>query len=475
MDLLVPLDRSPAAPPLRQQLESRLRDAVRTGALRPDVGLPPTRTLAGELGVSRGVVVGVYEQLVAEGYLVARRGDGTRVATGVRTTATTTTASAATAATTADGHANGHPHASQATTPRWDLTPSLPDLSAFPRGAWLKATAKALRTAPDAALGYGDPRGAEPLRHALADYLGRVRGVVADPENIIVTVGSRQAVWLCLDALADRGARRVAHESPGWRGQVHAAEDAGLTPVPAPVDAFGLDPSGLDADAVCLSPAHQFPTGVVLAPERRAALIAHARAHGTLLVEDDYDAEFRYDREPVGALQGLAPDLVAYTGTAAKTLAPGLRLAWVVAPAALAVAMAERKARADRGSPVLEQLALAELIATGELDRHLRRVRLRYRRRRDAMTRALADQLPHARVEGVAAGLHVLVRLPDGDEDALVAGAHAAGIRVEGLRRHGGDPGAPPGLLVGYANVPEPAAPAAAAALARALARTIGP
>ncbi len=448
MDLQVSIDRTPGAPALREQLERQLLGAIRSGALRSGVALPPSRSLAAQLGISRGVVVAAYDQLAAEGFLVVRRGDRTRIAK----------------LPDSPEESIAHPRSSWPTAPiRWDLAPSSPDLSAFPRSEWVTATNRVLRAMPDAALGYGDPRGTMELRTALADYLGRVRGVLTHPDRIVITSGSRQALSLICRVLAAQGARRVAHESPGWRLQRDAALDAGLEPIAAPVDAQGLDHSNVQADAICVTPAHQFPTGVALAPERRGVLVAWAREHAALIIEDDYDSEFRYDREPIGALQGLAPDAVAYIGTAAKTLAPGLRIAWAVLPERLAPVVAQAKSRADRGTPVIEQLVLADFIQRGGLDRHLRRTRLRYRRRRDAFVAALGEQLPEARVEGIAAGLHIVAHLEYGDERALVAALRRAGISAEGLKEHGARQDAAPALVLGYANVPEAAAPAAVA------------
>ena len=321
--------------------------------------------------------------------------------------------------------------------PNFDLRTGRPDLSAFPRTAWHAALGRVLKALPDAELGYGDPRGYGPLREALAEQLGRTRGVLAEPAQIVVCGGLAPGLAVVLRALRRRGARLVAVEDPGWRGQVRAAEQAGLAWAPARVDEQGIVVDELgDVDAVVVTPAHQFPTGVVLAPERRAQLVAWARERGALIVEDDYDAEYRYDREPVGALQALAPDHVLYAGSASKTLAPALRLGWLVAPAWLAPDLAAEKDRADRGTAVLEQAALADLVARGELDRHLRRTRRRYRARRDALVAALAHHLPAARVGGAAAGLHVVAWLPDGaDEARIAAAARERGVAVDRAAR----------------------------------------
>jgi GntR family transcriptional regulator/MocR family aminotransferase len=444
----------------RTQIEHVLRTAVRTGRLRPATRLPASRTLAGDLGVSRGVVVEAYEQLVAEGWLVARRGDGTRVA-------------ALPARHAQAGDSRRSCFGVQDEVP-FDLRTGRADLSAFPRAAWHQALGRALRTLPDSALDYGDWRGHEPLRDALAAHLGRTRGVVGDPADVVVCGGLYQGLTVVWRALRRRGARRVAIEDPGWRGQRRSVELAGLECVTVAVDADGIvveDLAALDVDAVVVTPAHQHPTGVVLAPERRAQLVAWARERAALVVEDDYDAEYRYDRDPVGALQGLAPDHVLYAGSASKTLAPALRLAWLVAPAHLTGDLAREKDLADRGTPVLDQAALADLLGRGDVDRHLRRTRRRYRARRDALVEALG---PDAGVSGIAAGLHAVVPLGAQDDGSAVAAACLArGVRVETI--HGSCTVVAPragGLLLGYAALPEPSLRRAAALVRAALAET---
>jgi GntR family transcriptional regulator/MocR family aminotransferase len=451
MELLVALDPR-ASDPLHTQLERALREDVRAGRLPAGARLPSSRDLAAQLGVSRGVVVEAYAQLAAEGYLATRRGSGTRVAAGL--------------ARATDGAPVGDaPRASA----RWTFHPGQPDLAGFPRAAWQASLRRALQAMPDAALGYGSPRGSRELRAALVEHLGRTRGVVARPDRMLVTSGFQQAFALVCRALVRAGATRVAVEDPGWFGHVLALRDAGLEPVPIGVDADGArveELDGLGVDAVVVTPAHQAPMGGVLAPERRAWLLAWAQRKGALIVEDDYDAEYRYDREPVGALQGVAPELVVYAGTASKILAPALRLGRLVVPSGLARPLVEAKSLADLGTPILEQLALADFVARGELDRHLRRMRRRYRSRRDALLAALAEHLPRARVQGVAAGLHAVALMDDGafDEAALMRDAWARGIEVHGLSLNRLTPGRP-GLVLGYAAMPEPAIAAATAEL----------
>ena len=284
---------------------------------------------------------------------------------------------------------------------RFDFRPSVPDVSTFPRAAWLRSLRQALATITDADLGYGDPRGVEVLRSALADYLGRVRGVVADPEHIIVTNGYTQGLGLVCHALAAAGATRIALEDPSNPEDGLVAAHAGLEPVLIGVDEAGTRVDELehaDADAVVLTPAHQHPTGVVLTGERRTALLAWLRASDTIAIEDDYDAEYRYDRAAIGALQGLDPDRVIYAGSASKTLAPALRIGWLVVPPSLLQAVSHEKLLADRGTARIEQHAFADFLTRGELDRHLRRMRARYRSRRDALVDALTEALPEAAV-----------------------------------------------------------------------------
>ncbi|MBW3654074.1 MAG: PLP-dependent aminotransferase family protein [Actinobacteria bacterium] len=446
MDLHIDLERAAGAT-LRARVENALRDAIRSGLLAPGARLPPTRALSAQLGVSRGVVVEAYAQLVAEGYLRARQGSGTAVA------------AAAGAPATAPVRAPAAPPI------RHDLSPFVPALSAFPRDAWRAALNRALRSAPDERLGLPDGAGLPELRAALASYLARSRGVRADAGQVVICNGLRQGIGLLWATLAAGGAQRVAVERPGWRGIAETAQDAGLDAVGVAVDAQGLVVERLAAlervDAVAVAPAHQYPTGAVMPPARRAALVAWAQAHGALIVEDDYDAEYRYDREPIGSIQGLAPQHVAYGGSASKSLAPGIRLGWLVVPPQLVEPMAALQRRRGGMPAALDQLALADLIERGELDRHLRSQRRRYRRRRDALLDALATRLPEVEIEGAAAGLFVVLRLPPRViEEAVVRHARAVGVTLEG----GGGP--EPSVVVGYANLAEAGIASAVEALA---------
>jgi GntR family transcriptional regulator / MocR family aminotransferase len=427
-----------AAPPhgLADWLTAAVRDAVSDGRLPAGSRLPATRVLAGQLGVSRGVVVEAYQRLTDEGLLAGRRGGGT-VVLAAAPPPTTAPAEEITAAVAID------------------LRPGQPDLSAFPRQAWLNAERAALARTPDSALGYGDPRGTRELRAALATWLARSRGVRADPSAIVVVGGVAQGLALLAQVLTRRGVGTIGYEDPGSRGTRDQLERWGLRLAPVPVDDLGLDVAALattPVETMFVTPAHQYPTGVVLGAARRRALLDWAR-RGGLVIEDDYDAEHRYDRAPVAALAALAPDHVVYVGSVSKTLAPALRLGWVVAPTAVREELVVRKQWSDITSPALGQLALAEFLTSGGFERHLRRVRVRQRGRRDALLAALREHLPSARVHGVAAGLHLLVGLPDGIDDAAVAErVLAAGVAVQPLSYHRLRPG-PPGLVIGYAAV----------------------
>ena len=459
MELLLTVSREAGREPLQAQLERQLREAIRGGRLEAGARLPPTRSLAAELGVSRGVVVEAYAQLSAEGYLATRRGAGTVVAATARP-------------------APPPPPAPYPRAVPEDFHPGTPDLASFPRAAWLRSLRSVLRDVPDEQLGYADPSGTPELRTALARYLGRARGVAADGGRLLVTSGLTQGVALACRALRARGARRIAVEDPGFMVHRAVVAHCGLEVVPVPVDAHGLRTDALPAlaaDALLATPAHQMPLGGVLAPVRRAALIVWAEARDAYVVEDDYDAEHRYDREPVGALQGLAPERVIYAGCASKVLAPGLRLGWLALPQALAAAVATEKALDDLGTSVLDQLALADFLERGELDRHLRRMRPRYRARRDALIAALARELPGWRIgDGIAAGLHVVALLPEAvDEAAFLATAAEHGMRLHGLSWFRVTPG-PPGLVLGFGSASEPALARAVAQLARVAAAVPG-
>ena len=445
-ELLLAVDRR-AAEPLRSQLELQLRDAIRSGRLGSGERLPSTRELARELGLSRGLVQDCYAQLIAEGYLESRVGSATRVAAGAAAPPPTAPSSAPAASRPAQAEPGSAPPAwADHAAPRGplvsvDFAAGVPDLASFPRADWAWAVREACRAAPNAVLGYGDPRGGQELREVLAAYLRRVRAAVADPARIVVCAGFAQGLNIVLRALAGGGISLVAFEDPGYSVTVAAAAvAAGVDAVPVPVDESGIDVAALAATgarAVVLTPAHQWPTGVVLSPQRRLQLAEWAAGADATIIEDDYDAEFRYDRDPVGAVQGLAPDRVTAIGTVSKSLAPSLRLGWVLCAPWLAAAVGAEKARQDRGSPVIDQLALAILMESGRYDRHLRRMRASYARKRSALTGALAAHAPDVAVTGLAAGFHAVAHLPGTlAEQPVVAAARERSVGLYGMSSH---------------------------------------
>ncbi|HEX4661413.1 MAG TPA: PLP-dependent aminotransferase family protein [Streptosporangiaceae bacterium] len=457
-ELLLGLDRG-SGQPLRSQLEAGLREAIRSGRLHGGERVPSSRELARELGVSRGLVQECYSQLLSEGYLASQVGSATRVAAGAYP-------------------APPGPAQRPVPPPRLiaDFRIGVPDLASFPRGDWVWATREACGSMATADLDYGDPRGSAVLRAVLAGYLRRVRAAAADPEQMIVSTGFAQGVGLVLRALARAGVRRAAFEDPGYGSAeadetVRAAAAIGLSVVHVPVDDLGIDVTALGASGaqvVVVTPAHQSPTGVVLAAGRRHALVDWASRNDAFIVEDDYDSEFRYDREPVGVLQGLAPGRVFTIGTASKALAPAVRLGWVLAPPSLAGAVAAEKAMSDRGSSTLDQLALAALLESGRYDRHLRRMRAIYARRRARLIAALAGHAPGIRLTGLAAGFHAVAHLPaSADEQAVVAAARERQVGLHamgGYRASGG--AAPPQLVMGFGNLSERAIEPGIAAVA---------
>jgi GntR family transcriptional regulator / MocR family aminotransferase len=461
-ELLVRLDRS-APQPLRAQLEASLRDAIRDGRLRAGERLPSSRELARDVGVSRGMVQDCYGQLLAEGYLTSRTGSATRVADISRVVSP-----------------SARPPSQRPAEPELiaDFKPGVPDLSSFPRTDWAWAVKQACTEAADADLGYGDPHGSAVLREVLAGYLRRVRAAAASPAQMVISTGFAQGLNLVLRALArESGVTRVAFEDPGYGSAqadetVRATLAVGLQVSYVPVDEDGLvvgELAASGAQVVVVTPAHQSPTGVVLSPARRHALTEWARRGGGYVVEDDYDSEFRYDKDPVGALQGIAPEQVFLLGTASKALAPAVRLGWVHAPAPLAAAVAAEKEISDRGSCTLDQLALATLFTTGRYDRHLRRMRTVYAARRTALTDAFARHAPRVQLTGLAAGFQAVAPLtPGADETAVVAAARERRVGLHGIGDYYGDPdsAAPPVLVMGFGNVRERAIEPAIAAVA---------
>ncbi|MFB7457234.1 PLP-dependent aminotransferase family protein [Streptomyces sp. NPDC056188] len=456
----------PAGPGVRRGLTDALREAVRGGRLAPGTRLPSSRSLAADLGIARNTVADAYADLVAEGWLTARQGSGTRVARGAPASPFGQTPSAEAR------RAGAAPQPRERPRPVHDLVPGTPDLASFPRTQWLKAARRALATAPHHALGYGDPRGRPELRTALAGHLARVRGVRTDPDHLLVCAGFSHGLRILGTVLRARGVTTVAVESYGLDVHWDLLARVGLRTRPLPFDGLGTVTGDLAGPgAVLLTPAHQFPMGVPLHPDRRAAVTDWARRTGGLILEDDYDGEFRYDRQPVGALQGLDPDHVVHLGTASKSLAPGLRLAWMALPPSLMEEATAAKGPSDTCG-VLDQLTLAEFITSGAYDRHVRSARLRYRRRRDALVEALATRAPDVHPTGIAAGLHAVLRLPPGTEPAVVQAAAWQGLALHGLSRFRHEQAAVApldALVVGYGTPPDHAWAGALDALCRVL------
>lgn len=420
-------------------LTQAVRQGIEDGRLPAGTRLPATRVLGEELGVSRGTVVEAYQRLTEEGLVVPNRGGGTVVAHDVPVA----------------GHRG---RTDRTAADAIDLSTGLPDLTAFPRTAWLRAEREALARSTATELGYADPQGVAELREELASWLARSRGVHVDPDRIIVTAGVTQALSLIAQVLRDRGATTIAVEDPGSEGSRRVLGYWMDHVTPVPVDQHGIVVSELvrtDPSAVTVTPAHHAPTGVVLSPQRRRELVGWA-GDGGLIVEDDYDAEYRYDRTSIRALHTLAPDSIAYTASLSKTLAPALRLGWLVVPAPLHDEVVTKRWATDLGSPALPQLALASLIRTGMLEKHLRVMRARHRKRRDAAVDAVARHLPDCTVQGIAAGVQILVMLPEHVDDAAIARRAAErGIEIQPLSHHRIRPGTP-GLVIGYgAHTPE--------------------
>jgi len=441
---------------LHRQIEAAIRDGIRSGRLRLGAALPPTRTVAAGLGVSRGVVVEAYQQLVAEGYLTSRAGGYTHVAIGPQ------------------------PAQAPAAAPppravRVDFGYGRADVSNFPRAAWLRSIRTVLTEAPSDRFGYLTGRGAPELCQEIADYTNRVRGTSSRPDDVVICNGYAQGITLVIQALADSGAKRLAVEDPSSLDDaVPLAAAAGLEVLGVPVDAGGIRVDALersDADAVILTPSHQWPLGAVLSADSRAAVLRWAKSRSALVIEDDYDAEYRYDRTPIGAMQGLAPDQVVYAASASKTLAPGLRLGWLLVPSHLVGAVATAKIAADRGSAVIDQLAFADFLSRGEFDRHLRQMRPIYRRRRDVMLHALQARVPELEPTGISAGMHLVTWLPaDLDEATVVDAAASRGLRICGLAPYRLSGDGPGGLIFGYATLSDRAIVEGVDLLAAALA-----
>jgi GntR family transcriptional regulator / MocR family aminotransferase len=452
-DLLLVVDRSRRGS-LSRQIEEQLRTAIQSGALAAGEQLPSSRVLAEDLGVSRGVVMRAYGQLAAEGYLSLRQG-----------------AAPTARAPVLFGGATTRPPSS-GTKIIYDLTPDLPEVATFPRQQWLRAVRESLEKARTADLTYGEPAGIWELRVEVANYLRRARGVLAHPERTLITTGSNHALSLVSRVLVRRDQVTMAFENPSHRLLRSVAATGGQAIVAAELDEGGIRPDSIKSvQSVVVAPAHQFPTGVSLGPERRTALIEWAEAANALILEDDYDAEFRYDRAQVGALQGLAPERVIYIGSTGKTFVPALRLGWVVLPVHLVEDVSQQLRNSMLFVSGLDQLAFTEFLRRGDFDRYLRRMRRVYRARRDLVVSLLAELLPDHEVRGIAAGLHVVLEMPSHEvAEAVRTDAEAVGIRIESLDEHAfADYAGGSGLLIGYGCLPEPTLERAIRALAEVI------
>jgi GntR family transcriptional regulator/MocR family aminotransferase len=456
LDLVLGLDRGRG---LRAGLEHSLREAICDGRLRLGTALPSSRSLARDLGVARGTITAAYGQLAAEGYLDIRQGAPARVSWQPRQTPSAT------------------PPKMRAAPGRWDFRPGRAESASFPRQAWLRACRQAMAYAPDDAFGYGDARGSGRLRDVLADYLGRARGVDTDPGRLMICTGFTQALMLACHVLRSEGAASLAVEDPAAPRYRQLVRAAGLSVVPVPCDHDGLLTDQLERSgsrAVLVTPAHQYPLGVTMSAARRTALVAWARRQQALIIEDDYDGEFRYDRQPLSALQYLDPDHVIYAGTTSKSLAPGLRLGWLSAPSTLTSAFDAAKENFDRGTSILEQFTFAELIVSGAFDRHVRQMRARYRRRRDSLSQALASERPDLRLAGISAGLHAVIYLPghQPSEREIQARAveHSIALHTLGPYWHTLPRSCPRAVIVGYGTPASHAYQPALDALTRLLA-----
>lgn len=455
-----------AAGPLHLRLVRALRAAVVDGRIAPGSALPPSRALAADLGCSRWVVTEAYAQLGAEGYLEARSGSATRVATAAGGRAPVPSA--------------GRRDQQAPWKPEFDLAPGMPDLREFPRKRWADAVREATGTLTPAEFGYPDPAGHHGLRQRIAAYLVRGRGAALDAGQLVVCGGTLDGVLRLSRVLRAAGHTHVALEDPGWSRVRTAVTAAGLTAVAVPVDDEGLRVDLLRREprvrAVIVAPAHQFPTGVVLTPPRRAELIAWARESDGLIMEDDYDAEFRYDRHPVGTLQGMAPERVALMGSLSKTLSPAMRIGWAVVPPDLLDGLYAAEA-VGSPPPVIDQAAFSRFLESGSYDRHLRASRLRYRRRRDTLLTEIAERLPHHRVSGAAAGFHLLLHLTGCAAGDVVRAAARRDVRLVDLAEYtaGGAGGRAGALVIGYGNLADPAVPEVVRRLADAIREAGGP
>lgn len=429
---------------LTTQIQGTIREEILSGALYPGTRLPSSRCLAEDLGVSRSVVVEAYSQLIAEGFLEAVQGSGTRVAPHMTSEPAVPTL------------LDDEP----APSVLWDLRTGTAGPSNFPHRDWLACYERALRSSDLPDLGYPPLSGAQVLREELTRYLGRVRGVVTTPGQVMVIGGFAHALGLMCALFLDMGIGEMGIEDPCHHGQRQFIAKVGLVPRPVPVDDEGIDVGALartGVRAVLVTPAHQFPRGVTMTAERRAALARWARATDAWIIEDDYDGDLWHERSsgPL-ALQRLVPERTVYGGTVSKSLVPGLRLGWMAVPSVLVAPIERLRSSRDLGQDIFTQLAFAELLRSGRFDRHLRKQRTRYRLRRRSLEQSVHRYLPEARLSGSPAGLHAYLRLPRHvDEAALVRGALQRSVLVRGGRRfHARPERAEPALVMGYTVVP---------------------
>jgi GntR family transcriptional regulator/MocR family aminotransferase len=441
MELALSLDRT-AAVPLYQQLAEALRQAVLYKRLKPHQQLPPSRVLAQSLAISRVTVTQSYDQLVSEGYLETRPGAGTFVCGQLPEAYLQTDAVEQSLAAPGEPpqlsrfamNLQGVPHLQGPQPPcRISFRYGNPSTDAFPMTRWRRLLARHCHHAPDRLHYSTVGAGYLPLRQAIADYLGRSRAVQCRPEQVIIVNGSQQALDLIARLTLDPG-DWVAMEDPGYLGARYCFSGQGANLQPIPVDADGLDVAVLRQcrqpfKLLYITPSHQFPTGATLSLARRLALLQWAGETGTLILEDDYDGDYRYGDRPIPALQGLdRRQTVIYVGTFSKTLFPALRLGYLVVPPAWIPLVSRAKWLCDRQSPLLEQYALTDFLTEGHFERHIRRMRHRYDQRRQVLVQALRDGFGDlATLMGANAGIHLMVRLETPWPDPVVVQRAAQG------------------------------------------------
>jgi len=464
---------------LARQLYQALRERILDGRLQSRTRLPASRDLAQLLAISRNTVTRAFDQLYAEGYIEGRTGDGTYVAelSAVSRPAPLVVEPVTQSAALArlqqhhlSPPLSGPPRAFRVGVPAFDL---------FPFETWARLSARFWRKPSPARLGYGDPAGDWQLRELIAAYLRNSRGLHCDPAQIVVTSGAQQAISLCAQLLVTPG-DRVAVENPGYRAAGHALAVAGAQLCGVAVDADGLDTAALAQVEGCrlvyLTPSHQYPTGVTLSLARRLELLEWAERNDGLIIEDDYDGEYRYSGTPLAPLAALdRQGRVLYVGTFCKIAFPALRLGYLVLPPALAEAFAQRRAVDMRHSEIGSQAVMADFIAAGHFQRHIRRMRTAARSRRDALLAGWPDHVPGcAALPVVEAGLHLCVRVDSlARERELIAAAERMGVELNGLSSYWlPDSSAPEdqraGLVLGFAAVPETQIAEALMALRRA-------